>query len=156
MAASLKMRLAPSYPFTLEVEGTAGKELLSFRLCYDFNALALIEEKTGWSLLTGAIFNHLNAGFTLTMFWAGVLAYHPEYSTDAGRQVLGSMITHRNAAVVSDAVSDAFIKSLPDDQQERIRVAAENARKDAQAKAAGKGEEPIAPSPLSSATPATA
>jgi hypothetical protein len=155
MAATLKLRLTPNYPFTLEVEGDAGREMLSFRLCYDFNALALIEEKTGWSLLTGAIFNHLTAGITLTMFWAGVLAYHPEYATDAGRQVLGSMITHRNAAVVSDAVSEAFIKSLPDDQQARIRDAAEAARKAVEAKA--RGEELAAPSPLASpATPVAA
>jgi hypothetical protein len=125
-------------------------------LCYDFNALSLIEEKTSWSLLTGAIFNHLTAAITLTMFWAGVIANHPEYASDAGRQVLGSMITHRNAAAVSDAVSEAFIKSLPDDQQARIRAAAAQAKADAEAKA--RGEAPAtAPLPLvSPATPVTA
>ncbi|VVB52225.1 Uncharacterised protein [uncultured archaeon] len=134
MAANLKRRLTPSYAFTFEVETDAGLERLALRLCFDFNALSLVEEKTGFSLLTGAIFNHLTAGITLTMFWAAVIAYQPEYAVAGGREVLGSMITHRNAGPVADAVEECFVQSLPPDQQERIRLAKEEAKAKLEAK----------------------
>lgn len=122
MAAQLKRRLTPSYPFTLTTETDAGVESLSLRLCFDFNALSLVEERTGYSLLSGGIFNHLNAGITLTMFWAACLAYQPEYAVEGGREVLGSMITHKNASAVAEAVEECFVQSLPPDQQEKIRA----------------------------------
>lgn len=157
MAAQLKRRLTPSFPFTLEVETEAGIERLSLRLCFDFNALSLVEERTGWSLLTGAIFSHLNASTTLTMFWASVLAYQPEYAVEGGREVLGSMITHKNAQPVADAVEACFVASLPPDQQARIAKAKEEAmaKLEAKRKALEAGEPVPADANPPTVTPAT-
>lgn len=142
----IRKRLAPSVPLTLEVGDEAGnKEVLSLRLSFDFNALALVEEFTGISLLSGKIFNQLNATNLSLLLWASMLQNHPEYTGIKGLEAIRTYMTLDNAKVVEAAVSEAFILCLPPEQREAIRKATEEAAAEAARKLAA-GEAPAAPS----------
>jgi hypothetical protein len=146
--------LTPSTPFTLDVQGEAGMVRLGLRLSYDFNALVLVEQGTGYSLLSGTIFNHLNVNNVSILLWAALRANHPEYRGDEGLERVRALLTLRNSDSVVEAVQECFIKNLPDDQQARIRKAIDDATKKKAAIEAGQPEEGA--SPLAVATPATA
>lgn len=151
--SAVRKRITPSVPFALQVQGEAGLEMIGLRLNFDFNALCLVEEKTGFSLLSGTIFNHLSAVNVSVLLWAAVQANHVEYRGEEGLEDVRAMLTLRNADAVVEAVQECFIKNLPDDQQVRIRKAIEEAAKKRAAKEAGTPEEGV--SPLAVAVPAT-
>lgn len=132
----LRKFLSKGVPFTLTVTGAEGQRQLSFSLLFDFNALALVEELTGYSLLTGTIFNHLNARISSILFWAAIQAYSPEYAGPDGLDVIRSLMTLKNNEAIQEAVNEAFIQALPDEQAANIRAALA-------AKAEG-GEAPLA------------
>lgn len=146
----IRKRLAPSVPLSLEVGDEAGnKEILSLRLSFDFNALALVEERTGISLLSGKIFSMLNATNLSLLLWAAMLQNQPDYAGEEGLSAIRSYMTLDNAKAVEAAVSEAFILCLPPEQREAIRKAAEDAAKKA---AEGNpppadGASPLAPTP---------
>lgn len=131
--STARRRQAPSYPFVLSVETDGGIETVGVRLCFDFNALVLIEERTGYGMLTGAIWKNLSAGNLSVLLWAALLSNHPEYNGEAGLVTVRSMLSLRNSEAATEALQDAYMKSLPDDQQARIKAAIEEAK----AKAAG-------------------
>lgn len=110
-------------PFILAVETAEGSANLSFRLLFDFNALALVEELTGYSLMTGAIFSHLNVTISSILFWAAIQAHNPEYSGPVGLEAVRSMLNLKNSSDAQAAVQEAFIQSLPDAQAALIRAA---------------------------------
>lgn len=140
----IRKRLAPSVPLTLTVGDEAGnKEVLSLRLSFDFNALALVEERTGISLLSGKIFSLLNATNLSLLLWASMLQNHSEYAGEEGLEAIRSYMTLENAKTVEAAVSEAFILCLPPEQREAIRVAAEEA-----ARKVAAGEPPVSADPL--------
>lgn len=149
----VRKRITPSVPFALSFQGEEGMATIGLRLNYDFNALCLVEEKTGYSLLSGTIFNHLNAQIVSVLLWAAVQGNHPEFRGDEGLDELRSLLTLRNYEPALDAVQECFIKNLPDDQQVRIRAAIEAIAKK---KAAIEAGEAGGASPLAVATPTTA
>ncbi|HLZ07507.1 MAG TPA: hypothetical protein VKT80_02895 [Chloroflexota bacterium] len=120
---ALKRRIGQSHSLRLELEDeVGGKFVRNFRLCFDFNAITLIEERTHLSLLTGEIWKNASAKTLSIMLWAAVLAHSPEYDSDEGLAVIRSYMYAGNATEIADALFEAFLISLPKDQQERIRA----------------------------------
>lgn len=119
----LVARLQKGVPFLLDVDHEGGKETLSFRLVFDFNALALVEEKTGYSLLTGTIFVKPNVRKAVVLFWAAIQQHNPEYAGDEGLEVIGTLLSLKNVGKATDAVYEAYIQALPDDKAAIVRAA---------------------------------
>jgi hypothetical protein len=126
----LRKRIAPSAPLKLTLtDDTNATFSRNFRLCFDFNAITLIEETTGFGLLTGEIWKHLTAKVVSVMFWAAVLAVHEEYEGAEGLAVIRSYMDAGNVDTITDALIDAFLISLPKEKQERLRALKEAALK---------------------------
>jgi hypothetical protein len=118
----LRRRVTPSFPLALELPEDAGQKLtLDLRLAFDFNALSAVEEATGFSPLSGDIWNHLTARTVGALFWASLLAHQPEYEGVEGLAIARSYMDASNAAVITHAVMEAFIVSLPPEQQKIMR-----------------------------------
>lgn len=144
-----RKRLAPSYPYVLSVETDGGIEQVGVRLSFDFNALVLVEDRTGYGMLTGAIWKGLSANNLSVLLWAALQANHPEYAGDAGLVAVRSMLSLRNSEATTDALQEAYMKSLPDDQQAKIKEAIEaieEAKRKAQAGNAPGSDVPLATS----------
>lgn len=143
---------SPSFPYTVVLlDRTGAKHEVSFRLTFDFRALALVEAHTGLSLLTqaGAMFQEMSVTNLTIMFWAAIQASHPEYAGKAGLEAVRSYFTLGNVEGMCDAVQEAFLVSLPPEQEAAIRASllAEKTK-------SGIKEE--ASSPLASPVPASA
>ena len=122
MKSSLRKRVSPSVPLQLLVGNADGSSFtLSFHLCYDFNALALVEEATGESMLGGKIFENLTTSRIGVLFWAAVQQHNPEYAGEEGLHQLRSYLDFENIKPVQEAITEAFILSLPKVQGEAIR-----------------------------------
>lgn len=117
-------QIAPSVP--LELTLTGGR-VLSFRLSFDYNALALVEEKTGYNLHRGAIFNNVTASNLSVLLWASLQNANPEYEGDLGLKAVRSYLTLSNRNAVENAIQEAYMASLPDDERERIKEVAKKA-----------------------------
>lgn len=145
---ALRRRVAPSVPLTLELEDDAGgKFTRSFRLAFDMNAAAEIEERTGLSLLDAGIWQHINEPVAFSvMFYAALLANHPEYRTvddegeasDEGLEVIRSYMQESNAEPITEALWKAYLIYLPREKRElmeKLRAKAEAQRSDGGAEA---------------------
>jgi hypothetical protein len=161
--SALKKRIAPSLPLKLELVDDNGSTFTrNFRLSFDFNALARIQEKTGIRMLGLEIWGALSASVLSVMFWASVLANQPDYNTvdedgkptDEGLEVIRSYMDMSNADQISDACWDAFLLGLPKDRAEKLRemkkeaerIALEKANKRARGEAV-EDDVPNAPAP---------
>lgn len=94
---------------------------VNFRLSYDFNAMALVEEKTGLSMMSGTIFANATARKTQVLLWAGIVANNPDYAGDEGLEVIGTYLSLDNAAKALDAIMEAFFMSLPKQRAEELK-----------------------------------
>lgn len=137
MDSALKRRIAPSVPLKLELDDDSGAKFVkNFRLSFDANAAAEVEERTGFNMLRGEIWEKLSFKGLSIMLWAAVLANHQEYDTedaignrtDEGLRVIRSYMGIGNTAQISSAVENAFLASLPKDKREAIE--AERARRE--------------------------
>lgn len=129
---ALRRRIAPAVPLKLELEDDSGATFVrNFRLSFDFNAVTLVEETTGFSLLSGAIWKRITAKNLSLLFYAAILANHPEFDTDdglgnkttVGLEVVRSYMDGSNMAQITEAVSEAYTRSLAPEDQARIRKA---------------------------------
>jgi|GEM_PF-2633207 len=137
MDSALKRRIAPSIPLKLELEDDNGSKFTkNFRLSFDANAAAEVEDRTGFNMLRGEIWQRLSFKALSIMFWASVLANHQEYDTidqhdnrtDEGLRVIRSYMGIHNTAQISEAVENAFLASLPKEKREALE--AERARRE--------------------------
>lgn len=144
---ALKRRIAPSVPLNLELEEDAGaKSVKNFRLSFDFNAKAEIEERTGLNLLTAEVWTKMSARTLSIMLWAAVLANHPEYrtedgkgnETDEGLEVIRSFMEVGNSDAIHDALWNAYFISLPKDRRELLEKARKELMEAAKARAEGR------------------
>lgn len=131
MTSPLRRRIAPSVPFTLNVENDGGDKFsLSFRLAYDLNALSLAEE-----YLTKQLGHEVNIfaeiakcldvpsiRTTTVLFWAAVGLLNPDYRGEDGLEALRSCVTIKDLKDVAAACAEAFILQLPSEQAEKIRA----------------------------------
>lgn len=114
----------------LEDEGTGATFTRNFRLSFDFNAIALCEERTGLGFLNGEIWTKLNATNISIMLYAAILSNHPEYwtvdkfsnPTPEGLEVLRSYLDAGNLQLVTRALNDAFMQSLPVDKRAELEA----------------------------------
>ncbi len=131
--------LGPSVSFTLKAQAPDGKvQDFPFQLCLNFNALSLVEKKTGIPLTNpGEIFKVLNVTNIMTLFWAAIQAYHSDedrFVGEDGLEFVGSLLNFKNSAGAVDAVWEAFLLAVPDETAAKLRAAVAEA---AQAKARG-------------------
>jgi hypothetical protein len=119
MKNALRRRITPFVPFSTMIENAdGGKFEVNFKLSFDFNALALVEEKTGLNALSGEVFSKPSARNTVVLFWAAIQENHPEYAGEEGLHAVGSLLGLGNAKDALSAVNAAFVASLPKDKQE--------------------------------------
>lgn len=134
----LRRRIAPSVPLTLELEDEGGEKFVrSFRVSFDVNAMALVQEETGYSMLNGEIWGHIDETTLSSMFRAALLTHQPEYGGLEGLQVIRSYMDASNAEKITVALNEAFLIQLPKERRDKLR----EAQKDAKAK----GENPTPP-----------
>lgn len=122
MNPALKRRIAPSTPLTLEFmeEGNI-KTALKFKLAFDFNAAAAIQEKTDLNLLDFSIWKNANDPNVMrVMFWAATHAHHPEYRSDEALEVLGSYMDESNSGQIYEALWAAYLAYLPKQKREYL------------------------------------
>jgi hypothetical protein len=131
-ATPIKRRIAPSVPLKLELADDNGATFVrNFRLSFDFNALARIEEKTGLRMLGIGVWTQLSAKVVGAMLWAAILANHPEYDTreadgertDDGLEAISSYVDLSNAEQVTSALWEAYLRNLPKEKSEALRKA---------------------------------
>ena len=111
---ALRRRIAPSFPITLQLPEEDGSIVpQTFRLAFDFNAFARIEEVTGYSVLNGDVWKHLSSDKVLSvMFWAALLAHQPEYDSPTGLTTVRYLMDPGNADQIVEALIDAYILPL--------------------------------------------
>jgi len=118
----IKRRVAPSYPFTLEIEDDKGKLVLNFRLSFDFNAFARIEEQTKIPMLGLQIWTKLSATTIRAMLWAAVIANHPEFEDEkVGLEAIGEYLRLANVDRVVDALWEAYLLGFTRDKAAALR-----------------------------------
>lgn len=123
---SIRERISPSVPFTLEVEDATGKFSHSLRLSYNFDSLGLIETETGKSMLTEAteVFDNPSCKNVSVLLWAALQENHPEYRGLNGLRIIRQNLTLGQAKKAKDACEEAFVKQLPDEQVKKLAGAA--------------------------------
>ena len=134
----LQRRVAPSVNVTLEYpDGKA-----SFRLAFNNNALARIEETTGVNLLASpyALWEKLGKSKLGIIFWAALLQDRPELGSDEGLLVARSYLDgEENDLRIFNAVWDAYMLYVPKRQAEALRTARSEWEHE---QASGEGSEP--------------
>lgn len=89
---------------TLEIGGK------TFKLCYDFEAIAKAEELTGMALLFGVDWSHIDARRMRAMLCAAMLKAQP----DTKPEQLTKFFTHQNVLKIQNAIIDAWLNSTPE------------------------------------------
>ena len=119
-----RRRVSPSIPFILNVEDETGKFSQSFRLCYDLNKLALVEQELGKSALLdiGELFDNPSVTSVSVLLWAAVQEYNPEYAGKDGLEEIRYNLTIGTAKEAMDACREAFLKQLPAEQVARLKA----------------------------------
>jgi hypothetical protein len=161
MNSALRRRIAPSVPLTLELLDDGGATFKrEFRLAFDFNVCATIEEKTGVNVLDAIDFlKRLISPKTISVyFWAALLPHHPEYDEPEGLRVVRSYMDESNLEKISEAVVDAYLQYCPEKKRNALREIIEKGKKGENPTQPPKPAEPEAaatanPSPGSSSGP---
>jgi hypothetical protein len=119
---ALRPRIAPSVELTLELDDEiSGSFTRKFRLSFDAEAIARVENLTGVSFLNGDIFRQPSVPNLGILFWAAVLAHSPEYESYEGLAVILSYMDAGNISEITLALFEAFIVRLPPEKQKIIR-----------------------------------
>jgi hypothetical protein len=146
---ALRRRIAPSFPLELllENDGSGGKTRLEFRLCFDMNAAAAIQEKAGLLLTDVGIWKHVGEPIALgVMFWASLFANHPEYRSDEGLEIARSYLQENNAAQIVDVMWEAYLAFVPKEKREMLVERRKRAER------GEKTEDPLASKPAAPAS----
>jgi len=116
----LKKRIAPATPVTLDLQDATGPSYkLRFNLCFDYNAAAAVQEHTGLKLTDASVWKHIDEPiFASVLFWAAILAHHPEYNSDEGLEAIRSYMDEKNSEVIVKGCWDAYVAYLPKDKRE--------------------------------------
>jgi hypothetical protein len=121
-----------------------GKFEHSFKLCFDFNALALIEKHLGVNLLVqfSQIFS-ISASSVSVFLWAAIQAQHPEYEGEEGLAVVRSYLNIANFEAAAVKVQEAFKLSLNKEQLDRVEAALAAAQRVIDGEAAAGASDPL-------------
>ena len=85
-----------------EVEVKLGDKLR--KLCFDFNAICRLEEKSGKNALSSETWNNLSALDVRALLWAACLKDDPELTIES----VGEFITFKNLPEITAAIEKAF------------------------------------------------
>jgi hypothetical protein len=89
-----------------------------FNLVFNFNALALLEEKTGMNAFRVVDFQNINATTIRAMLWTALITEQPDITMED----VGNLLTFENMSVVYSALLQAWTGSRPepkkDDEEE--------------------------------------
>jgi hypothetical protein len=145
--APLERIIYPDVPVTIDVKGKPE----TFRLCWDYTAIANLEDKTGSDCLENFVapWVKVNIGKLGAMFWAASLYYQPEYAGDEGLATLRSFLNYDNSLDVFNALWKAYLLYLPKDKAaflsgERERIENEQ-REELESQRSGKTPDPQKP-----------
>lgn len=113
-----------------------------YKLAWDFNALALAEEKTGVNLLDGMAGFFLNTA-TLSQYrgllWAAMLKAHPGTTIEQA----GMLLHAHNLPDIRRALAQAYNLSLPEKKRIKITEAKPAAKDKARGRSGGTtGQQP--------------
>jgi hypothetical protein len=101
----------PTIKFT---DLTLGKK--TYKLCFDFDAVALAEEKTGMALLAGVDWRNIGVRRIAVMLYASALKAQPDVTMDEFRQY----INHRNIGKIQMALADSWVENQMDEDADDI------------------------------------
>jgi hypothetical protein len=119
--AALRRRINPCVELTLE---TGEGRTEAFKLSFNYNAFALIEDEVGSSPLDGPSFwLSMTAKKLRATLWAAVILNHPEYDSREGLLVIGSYMDPSNTDQIATALFDAYVAGLSKENQEKLRQA---------------------------------
>jgi len=117
---ALKRRIVPSVLLALDLTDDDGSQMQrTLRLSFDYNAYALIQDRTGLDATGQDVWRDLNAATVSIMLWAAVLACQPEYDDEEGLGVIRSYMDRGNQDLIMEKLFEAHIAALP----ERVRSA---------------------------------
>ena len=80
-----------------------------YKLCFDFDSIAIAEERTGMSLLAGVNFTNLGVRRIRAMLYASALKANPEVTL----KEFTPHIKLTNIAKIQVALADAWVESMP-------------------------------------------
>jgi hypothetical protein len=134
--------LTPSVPLELRINDANGEHVLNFRLLFNFDAYALVEASANINMLMpGLVFKLLGdpagPGATLlsVLLWAAIVNSNQdsEYAGESGLQAVRSYLNYDNSARVAEALQEAFLFTLPEEQQKALREGIAKAKAEAEA-----------------------
>lgn len=85
----------------------------TFKMVFDFFAVAEIEEKTGRNLLTEQGWNDLNGRDVSVFFWATLQLHHPDITLVQARRMMNS----KNVGLITDKLKHSWAQSKPEAQE---------------------------------------
>lgn len=116
---ALRRRIVPAVVLQLDLADDSGAQFSrTFRLSWDFNAFALVQEKTGFDMTGLRAWANLNPATLSIMFWAAALACQPEYAGDEGLGVIRSYLDVSNEDLVGAKLFEAYAAALPAKQRQ--------------------------------------
>ena len=131
MSTPIKRRVCPAYPLKVEYLERGKRESLTLNLVFDFNALALIQERTRLNLLEGDIWKGLGPEYLGVIVWAAALDRHKELEGAVGLEVVCSYLDGQNSEAIAEGVIRGFAESLPEKRKAVYLELLERAKKEA-------------------------
>lgn len=128
MQGALRRRIVPSVLLTLDLRDDDGSVFQrNFRLTFDFNAFARIQERSGLDMMSQNVWALLTPASLSVMLWAAVLACHPEYDSDDGLIVIRSYMDAGNQDLIAEKLFECHAAALPEDRRKALMEAKEKA-----------------------------
>lgn len=81
-----------------------------FKLAFDFDAVARVEDETGLSLMVGITWTQLTMRQLRALLYASALLAQPKVKLEE----LTKHIHIRNQKLICEAIADAWLKSIPE------------------------------------------
>jgi hypothetical protein len=128
MVTPIKRRVCPAYPLKVEYTERGKRESLTLNLVFDFNALALIQERTNLNLLEGEIWKGLGPECLGVIVWAAARARQEELAGEDGLEIVRSYLDGQNSEAVAEATIRAFAETLPESRKAAYLTLLERAK----------------------------
>jgi len=129
---ALRRRIVPAVVLQLDLADDSGEQFSrTFRLSFDFNTFALIQEKTGFDMTGLRAWSNLNPATLSIMFWAAVIGNSPEYKGEEGLGVLRSYMDISNEDLIGEKLFEAYAAVLSEKPRKALLDIWEKAKRGA-------------------------
>lgn len=81
-----------------------------FKLAFDFDSVARVEDETGLSLMVGINWTQLTMRQLRALFYSSALLAQPDITLDG----ITKYIHIRNQKLICEAIAEAWLKSIPE------------------------------------------